>query len=43
VVVDMCGIGHTFSDIARRQTDLCNLVTSTCTTLAAEPRVNFVH
>jgi len=43
VVVDMCGVGHTFSDIARRQTDLCNLVTSPCSTLSTEPPVHFVH
>jgi len=43
VVVDMCGVGHTFSDIARRQADLCNLVSSPCSTLSAEPPVRFVH
>ena len=43
VVVDMCGIGHVFSDIARRQTDLCNLVSSSCTVLSTEPPVRFVH
>ena len=43
VVVDMCGIGHTFNDIARRQTDLCNLVSTTCPALSAEPAVTFVH
>jgi hypothetical protein len=43
VVVDMCGIGHTFNDIARRQADLCNLVSMTCPELTAEPAVTFVH
>ena len=43
VVVDMCGIGHTFNDIARRQADLCALVNMTCPVLSAEPPVTFVH
>ena len=43
VVVDMCGIGHTFNDIARRQADLCTLVSMTCPELSAEPPVTFVH
>lgn len=43
VIVDMCGIGHTFNDIARRQADLCNLVSMTCPEISAEPPVTFVH
>jgi hypothetical protein len=43
VIVDMCGLPHAFSDIARRQTDLCNLLGSTCAEINAEPPVGFVH
>jgi hypothetical protein len=42
-VVDMCGLAHTFNDIARRQADLCALVTMTCAEINNEPPVTFVH
>jgi hypothetical protein len=42
-VTDMCGGVHTFSDIARRQADLCNLLAMTCTQINSEPTVTFVH
>jgi cytochrome c553 len=43
VIVDMCGFGHVFNDIARRQADLCNLVSMSCSEISAEPPVTFVH
>jgi hypothetical protein len=42
-VTDMCGIVHTFNDLGRRQADLCNLLSTPCPALAAEPAINFVH
>jgi hypothetical protein len=42
-IVDMCGLAHTFGDIALRRADLCNLLVTPCPALAAEPVNKFVH
>jgi len=42
-IVDMCGLTHTFGDIALRRADLCNLLVTPCPALAAEPVNKFVH
>lgn len=41
--VDMCGLPHTFNDIARRQTDLCNLLAASCSEINTEQPTSFVH
>jgi hypothetical protein len=41
--VDMCGIARPFNDLARRQTDLCTLVSSSCLQINSEDPVNFAH
>jgi cytochrome c553 len=41
--VDMCGTPRPFNDLARRQVDLCNLVSSSCLQINNEEPVHFVH
>jgi len=41
--VDMCGLPHVFNDIARRQTDLCNLLAASCSEINTEQPTSFVH
>lgn len=41
--VDMCGIARPFNDLARRQADLCTLVSSSCLQINSEDPVNFAH
>jgi len=42
-LTDMCGISRTYSELERRRVDLCQLLSSTCTQINAEPRVTFAH
>jgi hypothetical protein len=42
-LTDMCGISRTYGELERRRVDLCQLLSSTCSQIDAEPRVNFAH
>jgi hypothetical protein len=42
-LTDMCGISRTYSEFERRRVDLCQLLSSTCTQINAEPRVTFTR
>lgn len=41
--MDMCGNPRAFNDLARRQVDLCNLLSMTCAQINSETPVGFVH
>lgn len=42
-VKDICGVSHTYSDLDRRRTDLCQLLGKTCAQVDAEPQTTFPH
>jgi hypothetical protein len=42
-LTDICGVSRTYNEIERRRVDLCQLLSSTCTQINAEPDVTFAH
>ena len=41
--VDMCGAPRPFNDLARRQVDLCNLLSMSCAAINSEPPITISH